>query len=85
MTSHNTEGTTCREIRQGELRWMRLNAEYGARFSTETFPRGLEDAIGSHACALEASMRVTNGIPLGRPLPYWLAPYIRNTKGEIAR
>jgi glucose/arabinose dehydrogenase len=25
----------------------------------------LEDAIGSHACSLEASMRVTNGIPLG--------------------
>jgi hypothetical protein len=28
----------------------------------------LEDAIGSHACSLKASMRVTNGIPLGRPL-----------------
>jgi hypothetical protein len=25
----------------------------------------LEDGIGSHACSLEASMRVTNGIPLG--------------------
>jgi hypothetical protein len=25
----------------------------------------LEDAIGSHACSLEAKMRVTNGIPLG--------------------
>jgi hypothetical protein len=25
----------------------------------------LEDAIGSHACSLEASRRVTNGIPLG--------------------
>jgi hypothetical protein len=24
----------------------------------------LEDAIGSHACSLEANMRVTNGIPL---------------------
>jgi hypothetical protein len=24
----------------------------------------LEDAIGSHACSLEASMRVTNGMPL---------------------
>jgi hypothetical protein len=29
----------------------------------------LEDAIGSHACSLEANMRVTNGIPLGSPLP----------------
>jgi hypothetical protein len=25
----------------------------------------LEDAIGSHACSIEANMRVTNGIPLG--------------------
>jgi glutathionyl-hydroquinone reductase len=29
----------------------------------------LEDAIGSHACSLEASNRVTNAIPLGCPLP----------------
>jgi hypothetical protein len=28
----------------------------------------LEDAIGSHACSLEASMYVTNGISLGRSL-----------------
>jgi hypothetical protein len=28
----------------------------------------LEDAIGSHACSLGANTRVTNGIPLGRPL-----------------
>jgi hypothetical protein len=28
----------------------------------------LEDAIGPHACSLEANMRVTNGIPLRRPL-----------------
>jgi hypothetical protein len=28
----------------------------------------LEDVIGSHACSLEANMRVTNGIPLGWPL-----------------
>ena len=28
----------------------------------------LEDAIGSHACSLEASRRVTNDIPLGCPL-----------------
>ena len=25
----------------------------------------LEDAIGSHACLLEANVHVTNGIPLG--------------------
>jgi hypothetical protein len=29
----------------------------------------LEDAIGSHACSLKASMRVTNGMPLRRQLP----------------
>ena len=29
----------------------------------------LEDDIGSHVCSLEACMRVTNGIPLGCPLP----------------
>jgi hypothetical protein len=29
----------------------------------------LEDAIGSHACSLEASMRVINGNPLGCPHP----------------
>jgi hypothetical protein len=28
----------------------------------------LADAIGSHACSLEANTRVTNGIPLGSPL-----------------
>jgi hypothetical protein len=28
----------------------------------------LDDAIGSHACTLEANMRVTNGIPLRCPL-----------------
>ena len=33
-----------------------------------------EDAIGSHACSLEANMRVTNGIPLGSPLPLPLPP-----------
>jgi hypothetical protein len=27
----------------------------------------LEDAIGSHACSLQANMRVTNSIPLGSP------------------
>jgi hypothetical protein len=32
-----------------------------------------EDAIGSHACSLEARMCVTNGIPLGCSLTsYWL-------------
>jgi hypothetical protein len=38
--------------------------ECGARFSTEIYT---EDPIGSHACLLEATVRVTNGIPLGCP------------------
>jgi hypothetical protein len=38
---------------------------YGARYFME-----IEDAIGSHTCSLEASMRVTDDIPLGRPLSY---------------
>jgi hypothetical protein len=40
-------------------------AEHGARFRQKFT---LEDAIGSHACSLEANMRMTNCIPLGRPL-----------------
>jgi ATP-dependent RNA helicase DHX37/DHR1 len=38
---------------------------YGARFSAKFT---LDDAIGSHACSLEANTRVTNGIPLGSSL-----------------
>jgi hypothetical protein len=41
---------------------MRSKLRYGARFR-QGFT--LEDAIGSHACSLEASMHGTNGIPLG--------------------
>jgi hypothetical protein len=33
----------------------------------------LEDAIGSHACSLEANIRVTNSIPLGCQLPLTVA------------
>jgi hypothetical protein len=41
---------------------------HGARFRQKFT---LEDAIGSHTCSLEApAMRVTDGIPLGRPLAY---------------
>jgi hypothetical protein len=50
----------------GSFRDVRF-AGHGARFSAEFFT--LEDANGSHACSLEANMRVTNGIPLGSPLP----------------
>jgi hypothetical protein len=35
---------------------------HGARFRQKFT---LDDAIGSHACSLEANTRVTNGIPLG--------------------
>jgi L-rhamnonate dehydratase len=34
----------------------------------------LEDAIGSHACSLEANMSVTNDIPLRSPLLLPLSP-----------
>jgi hypothetical protein len=54
----NTKGALWRWVGMG---WC-LSGWYGARFRRK-FP--LEDAIGSHACSLEASMRVTNGIPLG--------------------
>jgi hypothetical protein len=33
----------------------------------------LDDAVGSHACSLVANMRVTNDVPLGRPLPLTVA------------
>jgi hypothetical protein len=42
----------------------------------------LEDAIGSHACSLEASMRVTNAIPLGCSLllPVGTAYHVQTLK-----
>jgi hypothetical protein len=45
----------------------------------------LEDAIGSHACSLVASRRVTNGIPLGCPhfLPVGTVKLRPNTEGWI--
>jgi hypothetical protein len=46
----------------GEIRSM---SRHGARFRQKFT---LEDAIGSHACSLEANTRVTNGIPLGSSL-----------------
>ena len=42
----------------------------GAVIGIEEKTIALEDAIGSHACSLEASMRVTNSIPLECPLPH---------------
>jgi hypothetical protein len=44
----------------------------------------LEDAIGSHACSLEANKRVTNGIPHGCSLllPVGTAICVQTLKGE---
>jgi hypothetical protein len=42
-----------------------MSTRHGARFRQKFT---LEDAIGSHACSLEANTRVTNGIPLGSSL-----------------
>jgi hypothetical protein len=54
MTSHNTEGFghAWQRVDTGTVRVFRQKCT-------------LEDAIGSHACSLEASRRETNGIPLG--------------------
>jgi DNA topoisomerase-3 len=46
---------------------------YGARFPTEIYTRGCHDA---HACSLQASMRLTNGIPLGCSLSYEFVPFM---------
>jgi hypothetical protein len=43
---------------------------YGARFLTRI---STQDTIGSHACSLEASMRVTNSFPVGWTLPLTVA------------
>jgi hypothetical protein len=40
----------------------RRSKEYGAHFRHKST---LDDVIGCHACSLEASMHVANGIPLG--------------------
>jgi hypothetical protein len=58
-------------------------AMYGARFSTEFTP---EDAIGAHACSLEANMRATNGIPLGclLLLPVGTVNCVQTLKGNGA-
>jgi hypothetical protein len=42
----------------------------------------LDDAIGSHACSLEANMRVINGIPLGCSplLPVYTVIYVQTLK-----
>jgi hypothetical protein len=47
----------------------------------------LEDAIGSHACSLQANMRVTNGIPLGSSLllPVHTAICVQTLKALRAR
>jgi hypothetical protein len=44
----------------------------------------LEDVIDSHACSLQASWRVTNGIPLGRPpfLPVHTVTFVQTLKAH---
>jgi hypothetical protein len=46
---------------------------YGARFRLKFT---LEDAIGSHACSLEANRRVFKVLLIGRQLSYLLPLYI---------
>jgi hypothetical protein len=62
-----------RDIAVGEEICVDYNGCSGMmRVFRQTF--SLEDAIGSHACSLEACMRVANGIPLGRQLLLLLPP-----------
>jgi hypothetical protein len=44
----------------------------------------LDDAVGSHACSLEANMRVTHDIPLGCPLllPVSTVNFVQTLKVE---
>jgi hypothetical protein len=49
---------------------MRIDADRTVRVFRHEFAR--EDAIGSHACSIQASKRVTNIIPLRGPLSYRL-------------
>jgi hypothetical protein len=57
-----TEGTTIAVEHRGKYYAMLVKV----RVFRQKFT--LEDAIGSHACSLEANTRVTNGIPLGSSL-----------------
>jgi hypothetical protein len=61
--------------------WILLSVLPGARFSTKL---ALEDAIGSHACSLEANRRVTNDIHLGCPLflPVHTVNYVQTLKAR---
>jgi hypothetical protein len=58
---------------------------YGAAFFRQKF--ALEDVIGSHACSIAASKRVTNSIPLVRPtfLTSSLCKLRPNTEGRPKR
>jgi hypothetical protein len=61
------------------------NHYHEVRFFSTEFT--LEDAIGSHACSLEASSRVTNGIPLGCPrfLPVHTVNCVQTLKAFMAK
>jgi hypothetical protein len=52
------------------LVWVRQSFTPNTQCTVRVFRQKftLEDAIGSHACSLQASRRVTNGIPLESPL-----------------
>jgi hypothetical protein len=55
---------------------MRLRQRGGGRREAVVFEQDfdLEDAIGSHACSLETSVRMTNAVHLGSPLLLRLSP-----------
>jgi hypothetical protein len=83
MNFGGTNGIKGNMTHMNEIPFTALNAGasvWGSGITSEGTVRvfrqkfTLEDAIGSHACSLEANMRVTNGIPLRRPLSYQLTP-----------
>jgi hypothetical protein len=66
----------------GSEQLKRSKAEGTVRVFRQKFT--LEDAIGSHACLLEANTRVTNGIPLGSSLrlPVCTVNCVQTLKGS---
>jgi hypothetical protein len=75
---------------QGQTEWANecsyrrgQNSDSTVRVFRQKFT--LEDAIGSHACSLEASRRVTNGIPLGSSLflPVHTVNCVQTLKGDV--
>jgi hypothetical protein len=74
LVDNQISGSNCSVEAPFQCGWCTVLA-FGQDFA-------LEDAIGSHACSIEANMRVTNGIPLGSPpLIVTIINYVETLKG----